>query len=132
KVDELGKSWMLSDEEFRDLYQVATNFAPQPQKAHFKIREEIINKAYTDFESIGKSLSEITEEVISDILLWIKDRLYNIENCSSLIKDKTTKQEKVIEFGTSALLSRFSRPAFEVFLRTPRGSEDRRKLLSYF
>lgn len=132
KLDELAKSWVLSNEEFDNLYRAKTGFATQPQKAHIEIREEILNKAYTEFEEVSYSISKVTEEVIEEILNWIHKELFYIKKCRNLVEEKTTKQEKIIEFGTYALLNRFSKPAFEVFLRNPRGTSDRKNLVEYF
>ncbi|MFN8577149.1 MAG: dynamin family protein [Candidatus Sericytochromatia bacterium] len=132
KLDELGKSWILTDEGFNNLYKLKTNFAAQPQKAHIEIRDEIIKKAYIDFEEVSYSIAKVTEQIIEEILEWINNRLFGIKKCRNLVEEKTTKQEKIIEFGCYALLHRFSKPAFEVFLRNPRGTGDRNNLTSYF
>lgn len=132
KLDELAISWILPDEEFNNLYRAKTNFASQPQKAHIEIREEILKKAYIEFEEVSHSISKVTEDVIEEILNWIQKELFDIKKCRNLVEEKTTKQERIIEFGTYALLNRFSKPAFEVFLRNPRGTSDRKNLLDYF
>ncbi|MFH1117772.1 MAG: dynamin family protein [Pseudomonadota bacterium] len=99
-----------------------------PQKAHQGIRDKINKDAMVRIEELSNDLAFCLESIIDELADYIvKDLLWGLEAAREPLMVGSVQLHQRMEHGLSTLFLRFARPAINLFLETPRGTEDRKK-----
>ena len=131
-VDEVVDKHALSTDQLKQTFAGTRKEYALPGQAHSRAREELIDqKILPAMRGLTVDIAELVSTLFPRIDDWIVAHFDGLEALRTVITPDHHSKGDRIQQSVNALLLRYARPAADIFIRTKRGTPDRRNMQSH-
>jgi hypothetical protein len=122
---------LLGKDALEAVFRDSRNREARPASSNIRSREQVMEQQFElAVERLTRSISSEVHSISLEVADWVSEWFNKIPDVRTLAVPgaNLSDYEKRLEYGFNALIFRFARPAADIFLSTPRGSQDRRNV----